>query len=170
VFAEPPLKDSLLVIDQTAVGRHVYDLFRNGRTGASVWGLAVTAGHSAGKDDRGGDLVPKKDLVGVLQVLLQGKRLKVAQGLEMAGTLAEELQQFRLKAVPLTENAQEWRERPHDDLVFAVAVAAWQGERGPGGPGSRSSQSRRTRRSPPADGGRLAGENGRWAESARRPW
>jgi hypothetical protein len=28
--------------------------------------------------------------------------------------------------------AVEWRERPHDDLVPAVAVAAWQGERGPG--------------------------------------
>ncbi|HEX3149845.1 MAG TPA: hypothetical protein VHR66_17340 [Gemmataceae bacterium] len=25
--------------------------------------------------------------------------------------------------------AVEWRERPHDDLVLAVAVAAWQAER-----------------------------------------
>jgi hypothetical protein len=131
-FAEPPLKDSVLIIDRTAVGRGVYDLFVYGPTGASVWGLAVTAGHSVGKDDRGGDLVPKKELVGVLQVLLQGKRLKVAQGLEFARTLAEELQQFRLKTVPLTEDVVEWRERPHDDLVLAVAVAAWQGERGPG--------------------------------------
>jgi hypothetical protein len=61
--------------------------------------------------------------------LLQSKRLKVAQGLGMAGTLAEELQQFRLKAVPLTEDVVEWRERPHDDRVLAVAVAAWYGER-----------------------------------------
>jgi hypothetical protein len=94
--------------------------------------VAVTAGHSAGKDGRGGEPVPKKDLVGVLQVLLQGKRLKVAQGLEFAGTLADELQQFRMKTVPLTDDVIEWRERPHDDLVLAVAVAAWQGERGPG--------------------------------------
>ena len=129
VFAEKPVKGSVLMIDQTAVGRGVYDLFWNGRTGASVWGLAVTAGHSAGKDDRGGNLVPKKDLVGVLQVLLQGKRLKVAQGLDMAATLADELQQFRLRTVPLTDDVVEGRERPHDDLVLAVAVAAWQGER-----------------------------------------
>jgi hypothetical protein len=132
VFAEPPLRDSPLVIDQTAVGRNVYDLFQYGRTGAGVRGLVVTAGHSAGQDDRGGELVPKKDLVGVLQVLPQGKRLQVAKGLEMAGTLADELQQFRLKAVPLTDDVVEWRERPHDDLVLAVAVAAWQRERGPG--------------------------------------
>jgi hypothetical protein len=132
VFAEKPLKGSALMVDQTAVGRGVYDLFWNGRTGATVWGLAVTAGHSAGKDDHGGNLIPKKDLVGVLQVLLQGKRLQVAKGLEMAGALAEELQQFRLKTVPLTDDVVEWRERPHDDLVLAVAVAVLQVER-PGG-------------------------------------
>jgi hypothetical protein len=135
VFAEKPLKDSVLIIDRTAVGRGVYDLFLYGNTGAGVWGLAVTAGHSAGTDDRGGDLVPKKDLVGVLQVLLQGKRLTVAQGLEFAGTLAEELQQFRLKTVSLTDDVVEWRERPHDDLVFAVASRP--GRRS-AGPGSRS--------------------------------
>jgi hypothetical protein len=48
----------------------------------------------------------------------------------MSTTLADELQHFRLKTLPTTEDALEWRERPHDDLVFAVAVAAWQGERG----------------------------------------
>jgi hypothetical protein len=129
VFAEKPLKGSPLVVDQTAVGRGVYELFWNGRTGACVQGLTVTAGHGAGTDDHGGRLVPKKDLVGALQVLLQAKRLKVAPALEMAATLAEELQQFRLKTVPLTDDVVEWRERPHDDLVFAVAVAAWQGAR-----------------------------------------
>jgi hypothetical protein len=43
-------------IDRTAVGRGVYDLFVYGHTGATVWGLAVTAGHLAGKDDWGGNL------------------------------------------------------------------------------------------------------------------
>jgi hypothetical protein len=107
----------------------VFDLFRNGGLGATARGLAVTAGHSAGTDDRGGNLVPKKDLVAVLQVLPQGKRLQVAKGLEIAATLADELQQFRLRTVPLTDDVVEWRERPHDDLVLAVAVAAWYGER-----------------------------------------
>ena len=65
----------------------------------------------------------------MLQVLLQGKRLKVAPALEMAATLAAELQEFRLKKVPLCDAEVEWRERPHDDLVLAVAAAAWYGER-----------------------------------------
>jgi hypothetical protein len=51
---------------------------------------------------------------------------------ENAAALAEELQQFRMRTVPMTDDVIEWRERPHDDLVLAVAVAAWQAERGPG--------------------------------------
>jgi hypothetical protein len=36
VFAEKPLKGSPLMVDQTAVGRGVYELFWNGRTGACL--------------------------------------------------------------------------------------------------------------------------------------
>jgi hypothetical protein len=130
VFAEPPVRQGTLVVDQTGVGRAVFESVRDADLGAGgVYGLAVTAGHAAAPDERGGWLVPKKDLVGVLQVLLQEKRIKVAPALEQAATLAGELQQFQLKAVPLDPSAVEWRERPHDDLVLAVACAAWQAER-----------------------------------------
>jgi hypothetical protein len=123
-FAEPPLQHATLLVDQTAVGRRVFDLIREGVAEALPVGLGVTAGQAPPTYDAGTFRVPKKDVVGVLQVLLQGKRLKVAPGLEMAVALAEELQQFRLKTVPLTDAVVEWRERPHDDLVLAVAVAA----------------------------------------------
>jgi hypothetical protein len=129
VFADPPIKGGTLVVDQTAVGRAVFESVRDAKIGASVRGLTVTAGHGVQADDCGGVLVPKKDLVGVLQVLLQEKRLKVAQTLEHARTLTEELHQFQLKAVPLKPDALEWRERPHDDLVLAVGIATWQAER-----------------------------------------
>ncbi len=120
-----------LVLDQTAVGKAVTDQIRKAGSKHPI-GLTVTAGHAVQSDERGGWLVPKKDLVGVLQVLLQGRRLKVADSLEHAKTLVTELQQFRLKAVPMSEDAAiEWRERPDDDLVLAVAVAAWQAERPP---------------------------------------
>lgn len=129
VFADPPVKGGTLVVDQTAVGRAVFESVRDAKTGASVCGLTVSAGHGVQADDCGGLLVPKKDLVGVLQVLLQEKRLKVAQTLEHARTLTAELHQFQLNAVPLKPDALEWRERPHDDLVLAVGIAAWQAER-----------------------------------------
>jgi hypothetical protein len=129
VFADEPVKGGSLAIDQTGVGQPVFESVRDAKTGASVYGLTVTAGHAAAPDERGGWLVPKKDLAGVLQVLLQEKRLKVAPALEEAATLASELQQFQLKSIPLDPSAVEWRERPHDDLVLAVAAAAWRAER-----------------------------------------
>lgn len=81
-------------------------------------------------DERGTMQVPKKDLVGVLQLLLQEKKLKVAKDLEHARTLLDELQHFKIKTAPLKDDAAiEWRERPHDDLVLAVAIAVWQAQR-----------------------------------------
>lgn len=129
VFAGPPMRGGTLVVDQTAVGRAVFELVRDAKTGASAHGLTVTAGHTAVPDERGGWLVPKKDLAGVLQVFLQDRRLKVAPTLEHAQTLVTELQHFQLKAVPLDPSALEWRERPHDDLVLAVGIAVWPAER-----------------------------------------
>jgi hypothetical protein len=133
VFAAEPVRGGLLVVDQTGVGRAVFDSVRAAGVGAGLLGITVTAGHAAAFDDRGGWLVPKKDLAGVLQVLLQEQRLKVAPALEQARTLADELNQFQLKTISLDPSAVEWRERPHDDLVLAGASAAWQAKRqGPG--------------------------------------
>ena len=52
-----------------------------------------------------------------------------------ADTLARELSTFQIK-VSLTadEALLDWRQRPHDGLVLAVAVAAWLGERQYKGP------------------------------------
>jgi len=129
VFADPPLKGGTLVVDQTAVGRAVFERVRDAETGAIACGLTVTAGHAEASDELGGWLLPKKDLVGVLQVLLQEKRLKVAPALEHARTLAEELQLFQIKTVPAKPDVLVWRERPHGDLVLAVGIAVWQAER-----------------------------------------
>jgi hypothetical protein len=65
-----------------------------------------------------------------LQVLFQAGRLRVAEGLPEARTLINELINFRVK---ITANAHDtyeaWREGTHDDLVLAVALACWYGER-----------------------------------------
>src|SRR5687767_8383491 len=62
LFAAPPLAGTPLVVDQTAVGQPVIDLLRAAGVGAEVLPVTVTAGHSVGLDDRGGWLVPKKEL------------------------------------------------------------------------------------------------------------
>jgi hypothetical protein len=44
--------------------------------------------------------------------------------------MLQELMNFRVKvAASANETFEAWRERDHDDLVLAVANAAWVGER-----------------------------------------
>jgi hypothetical protein len=59
--------------------------------------------------------VPKRDLVGSMQVLLQTKRLKIAKALVHAPTLVDELLNFRVRlANELMDNMQEPWERAHE--------------------------------------------------------
>jgi hypothetical protein len=73
--------------------------------------------------------VPKKDLVGALQILLQAGRLKIAKSLPAAAILVKELENFRVKiTVAANESFEAWRDGDHDDLVLAVALSCWEGE------------------------------------------
>jgi hypothetical protein len=129
LVARPPLAGCTLGVDMTGVGRPVVDLLRQARPRAAVHPILITAGHQVTRD-AGVHHVPKKELVSTLQLLLQASRLKVASALAEAPTLVQELLAFRVK---ITVSAQEtfgcWRENAHDDLVLAVALAAWLGER-----------------------------------------
>jgi len=130
LFDEPPLSNGTLAVDQTGVGRAVVDLIRRARPQAIIRPITITAGHAVVPDDAGWH-IPKKELVSVLQVLLQSRRLQVARGLPMAPLLVKELETFRVKiTASANETFESWRERDHDDLVLAVAMAAWVGDRG----------------------------------------
>ena len=118
-----------LAVDQTGVGTPVMDLLRETGIDAEVEPILITAGHRA-EHDFGAWMVPKKELVGIMQVLLQGRRLRVALALPEAQTLTRELATFRAKVtVAKPESELDWRQGDHDDLVLAVAVAAWEAER-----------------------------------------
>jgi hypothetical protein len=93
--------------------------------------VTITAGHEVTLSEAGRFRVPKKELVGVLQVLLPARRLRIAQSLPEAAILAKELETFQVKITAAANEAfGAWREGQHDDLVLAVALAAWAGERG----------------------------------------
>jgi hypothetical protein len=130
LFAEPPLAQSNLVVDQTAVGPPVLKLLRRARLRAMIRPVTITGGNQAVLNEDGSWSVPKRDLVSTLQVLLQTRRIKVAPSLSEAKTLTQELMSFRVKAsLSATDTLESWREGPHDDLVLAVAIATWQSER-----------------------------------------
>lgn len=126
----PPLRSNAeLVVDATGVGTAVIDLLR--AEGLRFWSVTITGGE---KETRDGSAyrVPKKDLVCRVQVLLEeGKRrVKIAPSLPEAGTLVEELLNYRYN---ITDAGNEvygtWREGQHDDLMLALCLAVWAAER-----------------------------------------
>ena len=134
LLAKPPLPGCPLVIDGTGVGSAVVEMFAKARLTARLVPVTITAGgqlgaaeHTPGKGWR----VSKKDLVGVMQTLVQFERLQIAPGLAEAATLARELKMFRVKVTALgNETFEAWRTRDHDDLVLSVALACWWGQKG----------------------------------------
>jgi len=101
------------------------------RTGvrAKLQPITITAGHKSSPGEMGGWLVPKRELVSTLQVLLQSRRIKLAPGLPATKMLVRELLDFKVKITPAAnETFGAWREGAHDDLVLAIAIAAWVGE------------------------------------------
>jgi hypothetical protein len=125
----PPLPGSSLVIDNTGVGRPVVEMFRAAKLPVKLVPVTITGGNEAARGP-GGWSVPKKDLVAAMQTLVQYRRFHVAPSLPDAVTLGRELQQFRVKVTAAgNETFEAWRERDHDDMVLAVALACWYGAR-----------------------------------------
>lgn len=119
-----------LVIDATGVGRPVVDMLRD--EDLQPRAVIITGGDSETHSD-GFYRVPKRNLVSVMQVLLQSKRLKIHSRLKHAATLVEELLAFKvtISARGHDSYSNDWRENDHDDLVLATALAAYWAEKHP---------------------------------------
>src|SRR5262249_51902361 len=113
-------------IDTTGCGEPVFKLFAKAKLDCYLYGVMIHAGDSVTCDKRIWR-VPKRDLVATVQVLLQSQRLTIAKAHPEAGTLLQELMQFKTKIEPATaaDSFSSWRESPHDDLVLATALAYW---------------------------------------------
>jgi hypothetical protein len=130
---------AMLVVDATGCGRPVIDVFRAARLPVGrLAPVVITGGHAVGFGSDGFLHVPKADLVGAVAVLLESRRLQIAPALALAPVLAQELRTFKVKVTAAgNETFESWRERDHDDLVLAVALAVWYGQRQPPpGPGA----------------------------------
>lgn len=127
---EPLAGASALAVDATGVGAPVVDLFRKAPLKARLVAVSIHGGDKVA-EDASGYRVPKRDLAAVVSVLLQTGRLRIASALALAPVLVAELRNFRVTVNPATahESFAAWREADHDDLVLAVALAAWTGEK-----------------------------------------
>ena len=139
--------DRYLVIDATGVGRPVLEMFDAegpilkavaGFAGVSQIAVTITAGFSVtvSKADRGVLLladeaynVPRRDLISTAQVVLQTKRLRIAEGLGRDGEqLLEEFLSLRRRMTDKGETFEPDSAAGHDDLVLSVALPVWYGE------------------------------------------
>ncbi len=124
VQTEPLTKNAVLIVDKTGVGAPVVDMLKG--VGVRLEAITITGGDSVIKE-ADGYRVPKRDLVSVLQVLLQSKRLKIAEGLPLVSVLQNELLNFKVRINIQTahDSYGTWREGEHDDIVIAVALTCW---------------------------------------------
>jgi hypothetical protein len=131
LYYRAPLAGQLvpLVVDATGVGRPVIDLFR--ASGLAAIGVTITGGLQDNLGDGVNVTVPKRTVVSTLVACFQTERLKIAEALEAAPLLINELANFRLKVSLETGNEtfESRRESIHDDLVLCVGIALWWAER-----------------------------------------
>jgi len=129
----PLAKECPLIVDATGVGRPVVDMFyAHKRWDFPMTPVTITGGVTVTHD--GGYMhVPKRDLVGVVQVLLQSRRLRFPEASKVpeVATLVSELGTFQTKISLATahDSYGAWREGTHDDLVLSLALALWYAER-----------------------------------------
>jgi hypothetical protein len=121
----PPLVgNATLLVDYTGVGRPIVDELR--QIGLDLQAITIHGGDAVthtGANWR----TPKRDLVGAVQLLLQQRRLQIAESLPLTPVLTQELATFRVRIDQATahDSYSAWRERDHDDLVLATALACW---------------------------------------------
>lgn len=136
-----------LIVDATGVGLAIVDLFkdmpealRQRLSQSPTWPVPASYRPIAltlvpGRQTTGVSAtewhVPKRDVVFKLQVAVQQGRVQVAQGLPLAPMFDKEITNFELRFSAKREEDQygAWREGEYDDLLLAVAIAVWWGER-----------------------------------------
>lgn len=119
-----------VVVDATGVGNAVVDLLKAARLGCELAAVTITGGECESQTAWGWT-VPKKDLVSELEVMYETDGLLMADDLDFADALLEELEGMEVRPGEKgREKFGAWREGTHDDLVLAVALAVWRAKKG----------------------------------------
>ena len=134
LYQTPQLRGTCLVPDFTGVGRPVVDQLRASRVQARLVPVLTTGGKLVHEDTANACWnVPKQHLVSNLQVLLQAELVKWSAKLPLAVRLEKELADFRVTITRARNETFGAEASQHDDLMFALMLALWMGERDGGG-------------------------------------
>jgi hypothetical protein len=131
MYLSPLRGQSHLALDATGVGRPVLDLFRQAGMGCPPVGISIHGGDAVTRDPAiSGYRVPKRDIVSNLQIRFELDQIKINSKMRYADLLVKELQNFR---VHIAESGHDsygaGRSGAHDDLVLALGIAVWLGQK-----------------------------------------
>ena len=120
-----------VALDTTVVGASIGIMFESQfkALGVRTTRFTITAGTQVAREAQPWR-VPKRDLGSVMRVLLEGRRISFAPGLQHGAELIRELSNFKIDKATGDDNQIDWRTREHDDLVLATALACWLSEHG----------------------------------------
>lgn len=133
LYARPQLAGTTLAPDYTGVGRPVFDLLKSKKVRARIVPVLTTSGKFSHQTDDGVWNVPKTELVSLMQVLLQAGLIRIESSLKLTPRLEQELSDFRVTITKARNETFGADASQHDDLLFAVMLGAWLGERDGGG-------------------------------------
>lgn len=120
-FGTEERNDAVLVIDGTGVGAAVVDMFRDSALSCDFYPVIITGGVKVERNH-----VPKRDLIGAVQVAIQTGRLETTAHTKDVETFMTEMQHYAIKLTDTGHDTYNARgDSQHDDLVLAVALACW---------------------------------------------
>jgi hypothetical protein len=112
-----------LVVDAGGPGAPVVDEFRRARLDLELRPLIITAGNEPNTTAAGTLTAPRKVLISNLIILVDHKKLVAPAGLSSWDALVEEMLELN------ASTSQPLKTTAHDDMVMALALAAWQATR-----------------------------------------
>lgn len=117
----------MLVVDQTGVGRPVFEMLTG--AGLTAMGVTITGGDSVTYKNRTEVRVAKRLLVSTLQAVKQTGRVTFGAKVQLVDILQQEMGTFGVKINDNANDLYAAREGAHDDLILSLALALWFGEK-----------------------------------------
>ncbi len=125
LLANPNIeRDHRIAIDATGVGGPFLDFLRQNGVQRNLVAVSITAGETQSVHHNT-HYIPKRDLLTNLQLQLQNRALQISTHLPHAPILRDELASLRRYTATRGETYQPDRCGSHDDLLMALALAAW---------------------------------------------
>lgn len=119
---------AVIVLDATGVGRPDVDMLKR-RTSVPLRAVTFTSGSDEAHPSYNVHRVPKVDLVTSLEVVLQTRRIEVVPDCPLQHELAAELSAFDFALSAHGRASFEAASGSHDDLVLALCLAVWWGDK-----------------------------------------